>query len=101
MVFMGLFDVIKPHISSRGVDEVMSELSRRGAFTDTQKKFVRAVLETDLDLTTSAGSSERGVDEEEIKEAIGRFRGSKLFSDGQIEILEELLRLKLRRHGMF
>lgn len=79
----------------------MSELSRQGGFTDTQKKFVRAVLETDLDLTTSAGSSEHGVDEEEIKEAVGRFRGSGFFSDNQIKILEDLLRLKLRRHGMF
>lgn len=79
----------------------MSELARHASFTDTQKKFVRIALESDLDLTRSAGSSERGVDEDEIKEVLGKFRNSKMFSDDQIKILEDLLFRKLRKHGLF
>jgi len=79
----------------------MSDLARHRSFSETQKKFVRIALESDLDLTRSAGSSEQGVDEDEIREVLGKFRNSKMFSDDQIKILEELMFRKLRKHGMF
>src|SRR3989344_3803285 len=115
---MGLFDVSKPHITETDLKKVINDLSHHG-FNKVECERILEIFEGHLDLSSSAGSPERGIDQNELKEALGVIRNLHFLDDAgymgdeseeehtqrvnkgkqfKIEILEEKL-LHVLRHN--
>jgi len=90
-------------ISDAALDEVISDLVHH-SFSENERKRLRAFLGAYLGLSHTAGAPDRGIDENELKEAMGRLHGAAILEgspkavEEKIEILLDLLKRKFH-HG--
>lgn len=92
-------------ISEQALNEVISDLVHHN-FSENERKRLRAFFAGYLGMTNTPGSNERGINENEFKEAIGHLHNSAMLDgnsktvEEKIEILLDLMKRKFH-HGVF